>query len=67
MGGTIDCFLSSEACLISSGALKLVFREEAFRSVPAQEPLGPASKIHGVFSSRNLPCTSEGQLRAIAI
>lgn len=38
----------------------LVLREEAFRSVPAQLPLGPGSKVHGVFSNRNLSSTSGG-------
>jgi hypothetical protein len=33
-------------------------REVAFRSVPAQEPLGPVFELHGVFSNGDLPPTS---------
>ena len=40
---------------------KVVFREEAFRSVPAQGPLGLVSEVHGVFSNRALPIALEGK------
>lgn len=43
----------------------LVLREEAFRSVPAQEPLGLVSEVHGVISNRDLPSTSGRQLRSL--
>ena len=33
---------------------KVVFREEAFRSVPAQGPLGPVSEVQGAFSNRDI-------------
>lgn len=41
--------------------------EEAFRSVPAQGPLGPVSEAHGVFSNSNRPSTSRRHPRARAI
>lgn len=49
-----------------SGNTKLVLREEAIPSVPAQRLLGPTSGVHGVFNDRHLPSTSEGETRAIA-
>lgn len=36
----------------------LVLREQAFRSVPAQVPLGPTSEVQGIFSSRFLSSPS---------
>lgn len=40
---------------------ELVFREGTLRSVPTQEPLGPASQLYVVFSNRDLPANSYGQ------
>lgn len=39
---------------------KLVPRKRAFSSVPVQGSLGPVSKVHGAFSSRDLPSISGG-------
>lgn len=38
----------------------------AFRSVPAQGLVDSVSKVHGVFSNRNLPSTHVGQLTTVA-
>lgn len=46
---------------------KLVLNEEALRSVPAQESLSTVSKVHCVYSNRDLASTSWWQPRAIAI
>lgn len=37
---------------------KVVFRDEAFGSVPAQGLLGPVSEVHGAFSDRDKASTS---------
>lgn len=42
-------------------------RDEAFRSVLAQEPLVPGSETHRVFNNRDLSSTSGGQLRTTEI
>lgn len=36
----------------------LAFRQEEFKSGPAQRSLNPASEVHAVFSNRDLPSTS---------
>lgn len=46
---------------------KLVLSEEALRSVPAQESLSTVSKVHCVYSNRDLASTSWWQPRAIAV
>jgi hypothetical protein len=43
----------------------LVLREDGFRSISAQEPLKPVSKVLGVFNS--IPSTCGGHLKAIVI
>jgi len=45
----------------------LVFREDVFRSVSAQEPLDLVPKVFGIFNSRDLPSTCGGLARAIVI
>lgn len=42
-----------------SGTVKLVLREQSFRSVPVQELLGPALEVHSIFRDRDVPSTSE--------
>lgn len=46
---------------------KVVFKEEAYRSVPAMEPLAPVSEVHYVFSNRDLLSTSMGQAKTITM
>ena len=43
--------------------MKASVREEAFRSVPAQGPLGPVLEVHAhaVFSNGNLPSRYGGE------
>lgn len=45
---------------------KLVLREDAFKTVPAQGPLGPVSDVHSIFSNRDLLSTSMERARRIA-
>lgn len=45
----------------------LVLREGAFRSVPAQDPLGSVSEVHAIFSNRSLPSSSGKQRRETAV
>lgn len=47
--------------------LKLVLREETFRSVQTQKSQGSASEVHSVFTNKDLPYTSMVQTKAIAI
>lgn len=47
--------------------LKLVLREETFRSVQTQKSQRSASEVHSVFSNKNLPYISMVQARAIAV
>lgn len=46
--------------MVPSHIMKLVLREEAFRSSPLQGSLCPVSGVHSVFSSRDLPSTPGG-------
>lgn len=45
----------------------LVLREGAFRSIPAQDPLGSVSEVYGIFSNRSLPSTSAKQQKETAV
>ena len=38
---------------------KLIIKDEAFRLVLSHRPLDPAYEVHGVFSNRDFPSTSE--------
>ena len=40
---------------------KLVLREGAFKSIPAQGCLGPASKMHDAFRNRDFPSDYRGR------
>lgn len=62
---TVDYFLSLEAFLFIPG--KLVFRKEAFRSLPDRGSLGSVSEVHGILRNRYTPFNYWGQPRAIAI
>lgn len=46
---------------------RLVHKEKAFGSVPAQGTLGPLSGVQSVFNNSDLPSTSGGQAKATAI
>lgn len=46
---------------------KVVFKEEAYRSVPATALLAPVSEVYYVFSNRNLLSTSMGQAKPITM
>lgn len=61
---TIVYFPALKACMVSSVSMKAGPQEEAFKSLPAQGPLGLISKVFDVFSNRDLPYTSGGQSRA---
>lgn len=60
LGRTIDFCPTSLACLVPSVPTTLVLKNEVSSLVPAQEPLGPVSELHGVFINKYLHFTSEG-------
>lgn len=51
---TCACFPSLEVCIVPSGTVKLVWREEAFGLVLAQWSLSPVSEANSVFSNMDL-------------
>lgn len=55
---TAGCSLPLQTCMVPSDIMKLVLREEAFRSSPVQGSLCPVSGVHSVFNSRDLASTS---------
>lgn len=55
--GLFSCSSSPLEAHILLITWKLVLREGAFRSVPSQGPLGPLSKVHTMFTNRDLPFT----------
>lgn len=57
---TAGCSLPLQTCMVPSDIMKLVLREEAFRSSPVQGSLCPVSGVHSVFNSRDLASTSGG-------
>lgn len=48
-------------------AWKLVYREEALRSVSVQGPLGPVYNVNGFSSNNRSPSTSESHQEAIVV
>lgn len=58
MVGTLGSYLSPlEVCIMASGTEKLILREGALRSVPAQATLGTVSEVHDVFRNKDLTST----------
>jgi hypothetical protein len=49
-----------------SYALETSLQGGGFQVRSSSEPLGPGSEVHGVFSNRDLPSSSEGQPMATA-
>jgi hypothetical protein len=58
----VDAFLPSKLAWHLLISYKLVFREEAFRSVPAQGPIIFVCGVQDMFSNRDLPSTSEDNI-----
>jgi hypothetical protein len=58
IGLPLASFLWKLACCLQIPR-KLVFKKEAFSSVPAQEPLDPLPYLLGVLSKMNLPSIYE--------
>lgn len=60
LGRIPGCLPPSEISMVLSYTMKLILREEAFKSVPSEGSLGPASEVHGVVSNSDIPSTPKG-------
>lgn len=63
MGKTISCVPPLEACILPSGTME-VSSQGGYIQVSSRSS---ASKVHDVFSNKDLPSTSQGQARTIVI
>ena len=66
-GKTIACFTPLEDCMGPSGTLKASPQGGGFQDRSSPGSLDPVSRVHGVFSNRELPSTFGRQPRAAAI
>lgn len=64
---TIVSFLLLEACMMTSGIMKASPEGEGIHVRASSGPLGPVSKVPGIFRNRDLLSTYGEQSRVIAI